>query len=1102
MRKQSKSASFGLSLKEVPFNLCIGNKIDLSKWTLLATDETLRIISEQNSSTSSSNDNNDAYSKNTNNVNRCSSSSSSSTIESNNNVESFHSIHKNSGPVYSTLERPSDRHQGLVTLDLTGGKRITDIGIKFISASSIDLRCIILDNVYQMTEVGLEYLTTLCTQLRQLSLSGCLGISSQGFSSIGKNLNHLTSLKLSGCRQIDPMSFRRIFHGCKILKTLDLSYCNLLTDLELKILSNNCLHLSYLSLKECIQVSDVGLVSLSWGCSELHYLDLTRSDLFHKITDVALLALGERCKKISILNLHGCEKVTDTGLSWLSKGCLGLMEINLTNCGQISDGGMSYLANGCAQLKIVIFTRLKKVTDIGIRFLVDSCHDLEYINLSGVVRISDGIKTCVEGLNALGRSFCADSLKRLNLHGCVQISTLALKSIAMLEQLEDLTLSGCVKLTYDGISAIATSCTNIFSISLAHCGDCINDLSIEILCKNLKNLTTINFSYCEQIGRKALNAVASCLKLRRLDLTGCKGVNDDALLSLCDSDFCPGLSALYLTLCPFITNIGLSYISNGMRNSSGDNSLVTLSLKGTKIIPSALRATQYTFQYSEIKINQSYLGFWPISRVSDRIIINKYGQMIHAVIKIQAFFRFVISYKVVSIARNKRNRTLSTIRLQAFCRGGLARKWVRALKTQKCIEEKSILKIQCWFRCQRAKQAVSMQRKLKWLADTSIAVVKVQKLIRGINSRYKVKIMMKERELSNIERKKSSIIIQCAFRRVQAVKEYNRLLRNKIDIDNKIHASIIIEKIWRMHDAKKKVFSYRQRLHLELEQKKKCSALLIFRSIRDYKFRLMMHIRVIRTLRHNEMATLIQCFWRIQLSVQEYDRRKEIRNVALRNDASTVIQCFIRRSRALELLEQMQKDHTELMVMKNSKALVLTNWWRAYLARKRLNELKSEYFSKIRVEMELEDWAATKISCFWRGTKGRGKAKEMDAFRKGRWKQFWSDEEKRSFFYNQITGEIRWRKPQQLLNVEPRPPCSNCNSFFAQMECQDCAEFFCLNCWETIHFGGKRALHCFRPLFDYYGNRVDYGDEFPSRWPSEIEQDEFTGWKVRDHFED
>ncbi|CAN0492620.1 unnamed protein product, partial [Discosporangium mesarthrocarpum] len=45
------------------------------------------------------------------------------------------------------------------------------------------------------------------------------------------------------------------------------------------------------------------------------------------------------------------------------------------------------------------------------------------------------------------------------------------------------------------------------------------------------------------------------------------------------------------------------------------------------------------------------------------------------------------------------------------------------------------------------------------------------------------------------------------------------------------------------------------------------------------------------------------------------------------------------------------------------------------------------------------------------------------------------------------------------------------------------------NVLEQVHDGGKRRMHEFRALYDYYGKRVDYGDsEFPSKWPTDIIQ--------------
>jgi hypothetical protein len=154
-----------------------------------------------------------------------------------------------------------------------------------------------------------------------------------------------------------------------------------------------------------------------------------------------------------------------------------------------------------------------------------------------------------------------------------------------------------------------------------------------------------------------------------------------------------------------------------------------------------------------------------------------------------------------------------------------------------------------------------------------------------------------------------------------------------------------------------------------------------------------------------------------------------------------------------------------------------------------------------------------------------------------RWKEMWDDATGRPFYHDKNTGEIRWRRPQHLLNQLPKPTCTNCEEQLAIFECKDCVEFFCITCWPQVHFGGRRKhhlhrqvvfsflfvrCHCLcslhwstrcvtdrlllvwdagavvhRPLYDRYGLRVDYGEgEWPSVWPTEIQQDEIKGWSL------
>ena len=72
-----------------------------------------------------------------------------------------------------------------------------------------------------------------------------------------------------------------------------------------------------------------GVLALSQTCRGLAKLNLSRNELQFKITDVAMLSLGERCPHLEELLLHGCEFVTDVGVSWLAGGCHGVRKLDL-----------------------------------------------------------------------------------------------------------------------------------------------------------------------------------------------------------------------------------------------------------------------------------------------------------------------------------------------------------------------------------------------------------------------------------------------------------------------------------------------------------------------------------------------------------------------------------------------------------------------------------------------------------------------------------------------------------------------------------------------------------------------------------------------------
>jgi F-box/leucine-rich repeat protein 2/20 len=561
----SALAAFGRSLKQdlpydgVPIILLCGDRLDLSQWSLVLTDQCLGSIA---------------------------------------------SAHQTSnGDNQLSLE--------LITLNLSGAEKITDVGLKALSSCSSKLQSLCLENAYNISGDGLATITKQCTDLKHLSLSGCMGISGAGFGIIGQNSRELVTLKLSGCRQVSTWAFMKIFGGCDQIKHLDISFCSLVTDEEIKLLADNCsCSLRQIHLRECKQISDVGLSFLSQGCPNLSEINVRRSEMPFRISDVCLLQLGQGCQGLVSLNLRGCEMITDTGLSWMANWSKDLRHIDLSNCTKVTNSGVRYIGEGelsrrccyliavktvltmykfvslgCKRLKSIVLVNLKRVSNAGIRCLATGCPNLESLNASGLVMLSDGVDRSfgLEGIQALGKSHCSLTMKRLNLHGCSQLSSNSLKAISNFINLETLDLSSCTSITIEA-SRIGKACRHLSSLSLASCGHCISDAIVESLVTHASALTSVNISFCPRISEQSLKALSTCKKLQTLDLTGC-GITDQAILHLCEGHFSPGLQHLYLAQCTNITDVSLSWITDALKQSvEGCVSLETLSLKGTRYV--------------------------------------------------------------------------------------------------------------------------------------------------------------------------------------------------------------------------------------------------------------------------------------------------------------------------------------------------------------------------------------------------------------------------------------------------------------------------------------------------------------------------------------
>ncbi len=508
------------------------------------------------------------------------------------------------------------------------------------------------------------------------------------------------------------------------------------------------------------------------------------------------------------------------------------------------------------------------------------------------------------------------------------------------------------------------------------------------------------------------------------------------------------------------------------------------------------------FKYSTLKVNDSYFGYLAQSRTDDRMKINEYSHSAKCAARIQATVRGHKDRGIVAKAREsyalKKNATL----VAALWRGRVARRFVKECRKNDWLRKTAAIKLQCFFRCNLAKDYVQKMKDKRWMAVAPYAATKIQKVYRGTKGREKA-----------VKQKGANLLLEkeqhCCSTRIQSIvrmylaKRLKQVLKIKRhDFEQlKLFSSTKIQSIWRMFQATS--ILKKLKMDFQMEKRKEANAAHhLFRTLRAFQFRRKVQTKVKYNIMLDEMAIKIQIWYRERTHYVRVKVEAKARFDVLKLKSTIIIQKYWRRKRAQLLLDKMKKKHKAHEFLKMEKSFVITSWCRVCLAKKILHRLKEKQLELLKLRFRVETGAATQIQSCWRGYKGKLIACELLTSKKSRWKRMWSEEDKRYFFYNQVTGESRWRMPQDLLDLEPKIICDNCEYYEAQVECAACKEFFCFACWDAVHFGGKRKTHDFRALYDFYGRRVDYGDsEFPSKWLSEIEQDEKLGWQLKKEME-
>jgi len=643
------------------------------------------------------------------------------------------------------------------------------------------------------------------------------------------------------------------------------------------------------------------------------------------------------------------------------------------------------------------------------------------------------------------------------------------------------------------LQQLARGCKNLIDITLNDCGNAIDSDAMKSFATYCKNMKYVAVSRCPNIYGNAVKWIATMPCLERLEMSGCRNLTDVCILPISEADKCPNLTTLSLTKNENITDTALAWIANGCADQ-----LMTFSFKGSAITKASARAVRDMFAYCDMIFDEKQSGFFPKPRVSDRKLMNHYYILQQGFTKLQArvrrwggarralwqrgvarrnwasqaiidFFRHIIAVKRLNqkrLAWKKRNRHAEIVTSFFWMVRGMS--IVRRMKKQLYLDyvREQAECIQRTWRLYWKKSRWFLLKKefLEWVrlyVNSAIAIQSIARMRQGVVKAHRVHAMKQGRH--KVEERKARFL----------------------------------QRIYRGYRGRTRAWLIKAELQDINFQQNRASRRISY-NLRRWRLLSLLESRYREKVKIQASAIAIQSIIRGRIGRMLVMEIQADRREIAEEWGALKIQTRWRVVKASLRVQRIREAYYKRLAKQDKAASVIANAQRGRVARIEMAQRMADKKNAVTLKVQARIWGATTIQSTYRGYKGRNRFNALIRERKGKWKELFDEDKKRRFFYNKLTGEIRWRMPQDLLDLIPRPQCDNCQFYEAALECVVCNEVYCMQCFDQVHFGGRRKDHEFRSLYDFYGKRLDYGDGvFPSKWPSEVIQDDVQGWMLR-----
>ncbi|XP_065717807.1 F-box/LRR-repeat protein 17 isoform X2 [Patagioenas fasciata] len=248
-----------------------------------------------------------------------------------------------------------------------------------------------LSSRQQVTDELLEKIASRSQNITEINISDCRNVSDKGVRILAIKCPGLLRYTAYRCKQLSDTSIIAVASQCPLLQKVHVGNQDRLTDEGLKQLGSKCRELKDIHFGQCYKISDEGMIIIAKGCLKLQRIymqenkllrNLSNLDLRHitELDNETVMEIVKRCKNLNSLNLCLNWIINDRCVEVIAKEGRNLKELYLVSC-KITDYALIAIGQYSVTIETVDVGWCKEITDHGATQIAQSSKSLRYLGL-------------------------------------------------------------------------------------------------------------------------------------------------------------------------------------------------------------------------------------------------------------------------------------------------------------------------------------------------------------------------------------------------------------------------------------------------------------------------------------------------------------------------------------------------------------------------------------------------------------------------------------------------------------------------------------------------------------------------------------------------